>query len=48
MGTFGELVAGLAHADVQDQLLDPDLPHGVLLLRLGLLRHLLGHVVGIK
>ncbi len=41
--TLGELVAGLTHTDVEHQLLDSDLAHGVFLLGLGLLGDLLGH-----
>jgi hypothetical protein len=41
--TFGELVAGLTHTDVEHQLLNSDLAHGVL--GLGLLGDLLRHGV---
>lgn len=42
--TLGELIAGLAHTDVEHQLLDADFAHGVFLLLL-LGRGFLGHVV---
>lgn len=43
--TFGEFIAWFTHTDIQNELFDPDLTHGILLLSLWLLRDLLWHAM---